>query len=215
MRNIGKRKKHVLEEILLNHIKNNLKQYIIALMLFVIGMICGIIVISKITNTQYEEISYYLNNFISSLKDDAKIDKILLLKSTMTKNFWIVIAIWFMGSTVIGIPIIYMMLSYRGFCLGYAISAIIAVFGVGKGLLFIFPSLFIHNILFIPALFALVVSGNKVYKNIVKNKRKDNIKQEIIRHTMFSLIILICIEISALIETYISVGLLQICAKYI
>ena len=215
MRNILKIKKHILEDILLNHIKNNLKQYIIAIILFVIGIICGIIVISKMTQTQYDEISYYLNNFITSLNDNAKIDKILLLKNTITRNFWIVLAIWFMGSTVIGIPIIYIMLSYRGFCLGYAISAIIAVFGVGKGLLFIFPSLFIHNILFIPALFALVVSGHKVYKNIVKDKRRDNIKQELVRHTMFSLILLVCIEISALIETYISVGLLQICAKYI
>ena len=215
MKNIGRKNTHIFERILSNHIKNNLKQYILTIILFVIGMICGVIVINKITQTQYEEIYSYLNEFILNLKEDSKIDKLLLLNSSLTSNFWYTIAIWFMGSTIIGIPIIYLMVSYRGFCLGYAISACITVLGIGKGILFIIPSLLIHNILFIPALFALVVSGQKVYKNIIKDKRRDNIKQELIRHTMFSGVLLVFIEISALVETYVSVGLLQVCVKYI
>ena len=72
-----------------------------------------------------------------------------------------------------------------------------------------------QNILFIPCILALAVSGMKLYKSIVKDKRKENIKQEIIRHTIFCLFILIILEISALIEVYISTSLLQACAKYI
>ncbi len=54
----------------------------------------------------------------------------------------------------------------------------------------------------------------KLYKSIVKDKRKENIKLEITRHTIFSVLILFILEISAFVEVYVSTNLLQICAKY-
>lgn len=72
-----------------------------------------------------------------------------------------------------------------------------------------------QNILFIPCILALAVSGMKLYKSIVKDKRKENIKVEITRHTIFCAIILGVLEISAFIEVYISTNLIQICAKYL
>lgn len=55
----------------------------------------------------------------------------------------------------------------------------------------------------------------KLYKSIVKNKRKENIKIEITRHTIFSVFILILLGVSAIIEVYVSTSLLQICAKFL
>lgn len=55
----------------------------------------------------------------------------------------------------------------------------------------------------------------KLYKSIVKDKRKENIKLEISRHTLFCILILALLEISAFIEVYISTNLLQICAQYL
>lgn len=55
----------------------------------------------------------------------------------------------------------------------------------------------------------------KLYKSIVKNKRKENIKLEITRHTIFCAFILILLGVSAFIEVYVSTNLLQICAKFL
>lgn len=73
----------------------------------------------------------------------------------------------------------------------------------------------LQNILFIPCILALAVSGMKLYKSIIKDKRKENIKLEITRHTVFSGIMLIMLEISSFIEVYISTNLLQISIKYL
>ena len=43
----------------------------------------------------------------------------------------------------------------------------------------------------IPAIIAIAVSAFKLYKSIVKDRNKENIKIEIIRHTIFSLIMLL------------------------
>jgi uncharacterized membrane protein SpoIIM required for sporulation len=110
---------------------------------------------------------------------------------------------------------VYLILAFRGFCIGYTISSAVAILGVASGTIFSVTSILFQNLLFIPCILALAVSGVKLYKSIVKDKRKENIKLEITRHTIFCIFILLIIEFSAVIEVYISTNLLQMCIKYI
>ena len=215
MRNRGKNKRNTLKNIILEHINNNLREYTLALLIFIIGVIAGVIFINNATEQQISEITTYLNNFLGQLKTEYKIDRAVLLKNTLISNLGLTIFIWFVGSTVIGIPIVYIITAYRGFCLSYTISSAVLVLGISKGIVFAISSVLLQNIIFIPCLIALAVSGTKMCKNILKDKRKQNIKIEITRHTLFCIIILLVLEISAFVETYISTGLLQICSKYI
>ena len=67
----------------------------------------------------------------------------------------------------------------------------------------------------IPCILAVAVSGINLYKSIIKDRRKENIKIEIIRHTIFCLIMLAVMAIGALIETYISSNLLVGVVNYL
>lgn len=132
MRNLGRKKPSKIKEILLEHIKNNIRQYSIVLLLFLIGLIFGVIFVNNASSEQVQEITTYLDEFVNSLKGNAQIDKGALLKECLLSNFLLVLALWFVGSTVIGIPIVYGIVIYRGFCLGYTISSAIATLGIGK-----------------------------------------------------------------------------------
>ncbi len=103
---------------------------------------------------------------------------------------------------------------YRGFCLGYTISACVTIMGTGKGIAFVLSSMLLQNLIFIPAILALAVSGFKLYKSIVKDNRKENVKLEILRHTIFSLVMLGVLIMSSLVEILISTNLLKLFAKY-
>lgn len=212
MRNIGKSNK--LKEIFIGHINNNLKEYLIVILIFLIGVIFGVIFINRANEVQVGEISTYINDFVNQLKNNIQINKSELLRTSLVSNLFLTILLWFVGSTVIGIPIVYGIIAYRGFCLGYTIASSIATLGSGSGIMFVLTSVLLQNILFIPCILALAVSGIKLYKSIVKDRRKENIKVEIIRHTIFCAFILIFLEISAFIEAYVSTSLLQICARY-
>jgi stage II sporulation protein M len=132
LRNLGKSKQSKLKEIFITYLSNNKREYAIALLLFVIGLIFGIIFINNANSTQTEEIKTYLSDFVNLLKDNSQIDKGTLLKNELITNLLFVLALWFVGSTVVGIPIVYGIVMYRGFCLGYTLSAILATFGTGK-----------------------------------------------------------------------------------
>lgn len=194
-----------LKNIIYNHIKNNIKEYATVVLIFFIGIIIGIIFINNVNDLQANEISSYINNFIKSIKNDnSTINFLSLLKKSISSNVTLAICLWFAGCTVIGMPIVYGIVAFRGFCIGYTISAIIAILGTGKGLAFSLSTILLQNVLLIPAIFALSVSGIKLYKSIMKDKRKENIKIEILRHTAFSTIMCIIMIIASFIETYIS-----------
>lgn len=208
-----KRKVHI-KDICINHINSNIKEYIIVLLIFLIGIFLGVMFINNINETQGNEISNYINTYIENSKQE-NVDTIVSLKENITENIILACILWFAGTTVIGMPIVFSIILFRGFCLGYTIAASISTIGLGKGLAFILTSVLLQNLLFIPAILILGVSGIKLYKSIMKDKRKENIKISIVRHTMISSIALLVLIISSIVEIQISYNFFKIIVKYL
>lgn len=121
-----------IKEVILSHIENNLKEYLIVSLIFFIGIIVGVIFINKTSDVQRNEITTYVSSFSEELKENKSINEMALLLDSIKKNFLLAIFLWFMGSTVVGISIVYLIICFRGFCLGYTISSIILTLGTRK-----------------------------------------------------------------------------------
>ena len=198
------------------HIYNNIKQYLIISLLFLIGVVAAVIFINNSEKTQINsELEDNIITFIESLKTEYEIDKGELLRTSIINNIMIAFIFWILGCSIIGIPIIYAIIIYKGFSLAYTISTVILALGTIKGMFFCIISLLLQNIIIIPSLFAMAVSSVNLYKVIVKDKRRENIKVEIARHTIFSVIILILLIASSFVETYLSNTLLEVCITLI
>ncbi len=209
------KKKSVFKTIIYNHIINNLKEYIIVTLIFIVGIILGVLFINNADQTVQTQISDYINQFISAIKGEYVIDKVGLLLTSIKNNILLAIILWFVGSTVVGLPIVAAIIGIRGFSIGYTVASSVAVLGAGKGSLFSLSSMLMQNLLFIPAIFALAVSGIKLYKSIMKDKRKENIKLEIYRHTIFSIIMLLVLVVSSIVEVYVSSNIITLCVNYL
>lgn len=213
MKNIKKTLK--LKDIIVNHIASNSKEYIIVTLLFIIGIFLGVLFVNNIKNDEFDSVQNYITTFIQKFKENPNIDSGELLKTSIIKNLILALSLWFFGTTVIGIPIVFGILIYRGFCLGYTISTFIRTIGIAKGLAFVFSNMLLQTVIFIPAILAISVSGFKLYKSIVKDKRKENVKIEIIRHTIFSALMTILLCLSSVVEVFVSNNLLKIIVKYL
>lgn len=213
MKNIKKTLK--LKDIIVNHIASNSKEYIIVTLLFIIGIFLGVLFVNNIKNDEFDSVQNYITTFIQKFKENPNIDSGELLKTSIIKNLILALSLWFFGTTVIGIPIVFGILIYRGFCLGYTISTFISTIGIAKGLAFVFSNMLLQTVIFIPAILAISVSGFKLYISIVKDKRKENVKIEIIRHTIFSALMTILLCLSSVVEVFVSNNLLKIIVKYL
>lgn len=193
-----------IKNIIKSHISNNIREYGIAVIMLFIGIILGVIFVNNSGEQQINEITEYINSFVSSLQEENTVNKLELLKASIIKNIILAVLIWFIGSTVVGMPLVYGIIIYKAFCLSYTISSTVATLGVLKGIGLIFCSVLPQNLILIPSILALSVSGMKLYNSIIKDRRKENIKLEIYRHTLFSIFVLFMLILASFIEVNIS-----------
>ena len=209
-----KNKRRLILQTIKEHVANNKKEYVIVSILFVIGIFLGVFFINNVGQEPKTLITEYLNQFIEKLKTTEDLNLIELLKTSIGQNIMLAIGLWFFGTTIIGIPAVFGIVAYRGFCLGYTIAACISIMGISKGIIFVLILLLLQNLLVIPAILALAVSGVKLYKSIMRDKTKENVKIEMLRHTVFSLIMLMVLIVSSVIEIFVSTNILKLCIKY-
>lgn len=122
-----------IAKVLANHVKSNVKEYITLSIILFLGVIIGIILINNADEKSRNEVIGYINSFISNIKNENfEVDKVELTKNILLENLKLIFFIWIAGTTIIGIPLIYLIIAYKGICLGYTISSIIATLGSGK-----------------------------------------------------------------------------------
>lgn len=184
---------------LIEYIKKYKVTYISVIATFIIGVVLGIFVTFKIPKSDKDNVNSYINDTIQISKD-RKIDKQYLFKEKLLENLKTVGIIWLLGCTVIASFTIYIFMIYKGVIFGYITTIIFLVLGFGNGFKFLLPTIIIKNIIFLPIIFLLSTSGIRLYKEIIK--RKINIKQELLRHTIIMFISSIFAIIVSCIDAY-------------
>ena len=193
-------------------IVNHAKAYFIVVIIFTVGLFLGVLFVNKTENKS--EIEKYINSYIDETKQIQNANYFDELQKDIRSKITLTFFLWFAGTTIIGIPIVLGIILFRGFCLGYTIASCIFALGKVKGLIFVIITVFLQNAIFIPALMILGVSSIKLYTSIIKDRRKENIKVSILKHSIVSIFILIILIISCLIKIEISYRLILLFAKY-
>ena len=207
-----RKKKKDIENIIKNDVLNNAKSYFIIIVIFVIGIFLGVMFINQTKDKS--EIEKYITTYVDETKIIQDGDYFSELQKDIKSNITLVLLLWFAGTTIIGIPIVLGVIMFRGFCLGYTIASCVYVLGRIKALIFVSITILLQNIIFIPAIMILGVSSIKLYKSIVKDRRKENIKLSIIKHSLISVVILIALIIASIIKIEISYRMILNLIKY-
>jgi|LFRM01.1.fsa_nt_gb stage II sporulation protein M len=147
---------------LIRHIKEHALLYIIVVTFFFFGIFCGCYVVKHINASQQGELLNYLDVFLKGLSE-WDIDPGAAAQHAVLNNLKIVLYIWFLGLTVIGIPLVLLIVFARGFVMGFTVGFLVQQKG-GAGILIAVLAILPPSLLNIPALivgaaFALTFSG--------------------------------------------------------
>lgn len=189
---------------LYSKIKLNKKILVFLTIISLTALITGSLFVVFLDKSDKTLTTNYLNELISSITN-SKIDYFSILTNSFISNALIIVSIWLLGISIIGIPIIIYLYFSQIFTIGFAIGSIILKYGY-KGLVLSFLYLFPHNFLVIIYLIILVsyaISLSiKLIGAITKKKQLDfkNISNK------YLLILGICLLLSILSTLYETFG---------
>jgi stage II sporulation protein M len=166
------------------HVKNNLNRYFLLLLAFVIGISAGAFTVNGLSSVQRDELTNYFQGFLQLL-DSHSTDNTELLKIALMENIRIIVVLWVLGVTIIGIPFIFVIISIRGFITGFSSAFIVKIFGL-KGILFTLFTLFPKEVIVMPCIIALGVNGINFSLNIIKSKSNKHISKESLKSNFFA-----------------------------
>jgi len=176
---------------------------IIAFNLIILGVIAGTIFILNIGKQDQKLALEQVTNFFENIEKN-NINSGLALKNSIITNFTYISAIFILGLSIIGLPIVIFLLFFKGFLVGFSVSAIILNYSY-KGAFLSFLYLFTGTIINIIALIILsIYSTNFSYKLVksIFSKEKINTKLALKQYIIIYLFTLIAILISSLLEIY-------------
>ena len=192
---------------LLNYVEKNIKEIILITLIIFIGLIIGIIYINSLTDENISKVDSHVNSVVDYIKElnceESKIENTVILFSNLKRNILYIMLTGLFSLCIIGLPIMYLLIGFKSFSLGYTMSAILATLGTKSGIIFICSSMILHNIIYLIGIYLISISGIDLYKEIVVNK-SENIRLKIISHIIFIVISVLISVFAALVETFVS-----------
>lgn len=205
-----------INETIKKHIQGNLMIYFFVILFFMIGISSGAFMSKALTESENKDLITYLKNFFS-IVDSKSINNFSILKQSLLNNFQTGIIIWILGVTVIGIPLILLLIALRGFIIGFTVGFFAKQMGL-KGMIFSLVSILPQNILIVPSTIFVGVLGISfslmLIKNMTRKSGKYNVVNQFFIYTTIMAIIHIVIAVGCLIEAYISPFFIKYISTY-
>ncbi|MEA4902444.1 stage II sporulation protein M [Desulfitobacterium sp.] len=124
-----------MRRILKEHIRQYWVIYLTLTAVYLAGIVFGAIGVSALSGKESSQLTQFLDTLLANQPQSLDSDFLMQLAR---EQFIIMGGIWLLGLTVIGTPLIYLIVFTRGFVFGFTISFFIGVKGLwGLGLIII------------------------------------------------------------------------------
>lgn len=124
--------------------------YLAVLTVFVSGVAAGVYGVEKMGAEQMQELGGYVARFLQQA-GLIEVDYQAVLKSALYNDLIVILAVYALGLTVIGIPVMLGIIFLRGFTLGFAVSFLAGQKNL-QGIILVCAAVLPQNLLFVPAL---------------------------------------------------------------
>lgn len=125
--------------------------FILIGLLFLMGIVFGVLSVKSLGGGQRQELTQYLQFFFEGLQKEPKpITDLLLAKDAILGHIKTTFFLLILGVSLIGAPLILFLVFSKGFIFGFTIGFILQQMA-GRGFLFSITSILPHYLLIIPA----------------------------------------------------------------
>jgi len=195
-----------LKTLIALYFKDRIFLVALVLILFVMGIIFGVLAARLMGFDQKADLIKYVTQ---GLHETTIVQNNAYTKQTIIANIQTVFFLFFMGISVIGIPLALLLIFTRGFILGFCMGFLLQNMGL-KGAVVVMAGIVPHNLLIIPGLLLMVVAMIDCATALAKirfTKRQVPIGEELIRSAVLTLIVLVVMIVAGLVQGYLTPAL--------
>ncbi|MGM9929849.1 MAG: stage II sporulation protein M [Bacillus sp. (in: firmicutes)] len=206
------KKKSFLSNAAYNHIREYSSLYVFIFVLFLMGVICGSIIVNSLSIAQKEDLLYYLTRFFGQVKTGNITSSHQLFMESATHNLQYIGLIWILGISIIGFPLILILLFLKGTVVGFSVGFLVNTME-WEGFRIAIVSVLPQNIILIPLTIYITVLSLALTTNIIRRVFLKQIRQPLkpilIKYIVALLIATLFICVAGAIEAYFSPVLMK------
>jgi len=203
-------------EYIKKHIKEHLLIYFLVALCFLIGISVGAFTVKIINIHQKQELIAYLRGFFQ-LFSGSQLRGADILKESLKNNLQLLLLNWILGVIIIGLPVVFVIIGFKGFVIGFTVGLLIEEFKLYGGLLFLF-SVLPQNMIYIPIfIYAAVLSiahSLLVIKAKVSKQRSFSLSKQLGVFSGVHLGLALIIVAGSIIESFVVPFFLAIIVKF-
>ncbi|MFZ5597651.1 MAG: stage II sporulation protein M [Bacillota bacterium] len=191
-------------------IKSGWPVYFIVVLVFACGLAAGSLSAVRMDGEKYSQLSAYVRDFVANA-GGASFDSGKMARNALINNSLMITAIYVLGLTIIGMPVILGIVFVRGFVIGFTVCFLTSDMAAG-GLFLTLSAVLPHNLLYIPALCLGSASALIFATLLLKRNFNSHIAvwPGFVRYTGIMALVFIVAAGSGIVEGYITPKLTQI-----
>ncbi|EIT87277.1 stage II sporulation protein M [Fictibacillus macauensis ZFHKF-1] len=156
------------------HLQENYPLYVFISVLMFVGVIFGAVIVNSLTLSQKQDLFTYLLRFFSEVKGGNFANAADMFSQSFSHNIKYIFLLWILGLTVVGLPIVLIMIFIKGAVIGFTVGFLVSQMG-WHGFFLAFVSVLPQNILVVPLILcaggaSVLFSVNMIKQQFLKKK---------------------------------------------
>ncbi|MDC1541876.1 stage II sporulation protein M [Candidatus Pseudothioglobus singularis] len=189
------------------HVKEHTTIYLFMTILFLTGIIFGAIIVNSMNFIQKQDLFFYLEQFFGEITSEQSINHMSVLKESFFYHVKYLFTLFILGLSVIGLPIVWILLFVKGLVVGFSVGFIVNQLG-GQGLLLASLSIAPQNLIIIPV---YIIAGSlsmifslTLLSKLFSRRNSISIFQPLSKYAVMFLFLVGISFIAALLEAYVA-----------
>ncbi|WNF37920.1 stage II sporulation protein M [Bacillaceae bacterium IKA-2] len=207
-----RRKPGRILKLVADNIEENRSIYLFTTILLLMGIIFGAIIVNSLSLGQRHDLHIYINQFFGQVSEGEFADSAAMFSKSFAHYAKYIGIMWVLGLTIIGLPIILILLFIKGVVVGFTVGFLVKQLGM-NGFLLSFVSIMPQNFILVPAFIivatAAVSFSLKMIRHQFIKRSHEPIFKQFISYSALVLFVGAVLAFVSTFEAYVSPTLMR------
>lgn len=204
--------KNNIQKVVQVHLKDHRSIYTFTVVLMIMGVIFGALIVNSLALSEKQDLITYLQQFFGEMSGGQFSSADDMLRQSFSHNLKYIGVMWILGLSVIGLPIVLILLFLKGVVVGFTVGFLVNQMG-WHGLFVALMSVLPQNIILLPA-FVVISTASisfslKMIRQMLVKNAATPILPQFTRYFMLVIGISAVLFIVSLFEAYVSPVLMK------